>query len=108
MLITEVVWKNLHSGQLVSADNFDHIMGLAVTAIVFALQQLETGILKKKPIHAEDYVQAYEGVLSFIQSGIHGSEIASGQYLQYCQNLIQYSSTLVPAGEGEEEEEEMV
>ena len=100
MLITEVIWKNLHSGHLVSAEHFDPIMGLVVTAIVFALKQLESGVFRKKTVHAEDYVQAYEEVLSFIE------QIRSPQYLQYCQNLILYSNTLVPSVEGEEEEGE--
>jgi hypothetical protein len=101
VLITEVIWKNLHSGHLVSAEHFDPIMGLAVTAIVFALRQFESGVFRKKVIHAEDYEQAYKEVLSFIQ------HIRSPQYLQYCQNLILYSNTLVPSGKEEEEEEEM-
>lgn len=67
MLITEVIWKNLYSGHLVSAEHFNSIIGLVVTAIVFALKQFESGVFRKKVIHSEDSDQAYKEVFSFIQ-----------------------------------------
>ena len=56
---------------MVNVQQFDSLMGLAVTAIIFALQQLETGVLKKRAIIAEEYEKVYNEVLDFIKGTIY-------------------------------------
>jgi hypothetical protein len=102
-VVLGAIFFDLRCGHLVDEANLDHVIALAIAAIILSIKEHEDGQYDKVSNHAEKFMEVYWEATGLITNVVRTDATTLQHYLYYCASLVTRGWQLVP-GKGDESE----